>query len=245
MCASPSPSVSFVVPCYEEEAALAVFAQHIAAIPAQEIVFVDDGSTDGTAEALAAIAAEHPHVRVETHAQNRGVGAAMRTGARASTGAVVVIYDADRTYPLEDASRLVAALEDGDGRDVVTATPFGADGGLEDVPFFRMLLSKGAAWSYRLVLGRRAQGINVYTCAFRAWRGELVRGLDWRSDGFPAAAEMFGLAILEGARVSQEPSTLRNRTEGESKMRVGKAMRGHVGVLWRLFLARLRGGAAV
>ena len=236
----PSPSVSFVVPCFQEEAALAVFATQIDEVPADEIVFVDDGSTDGTAAALQHLAGTDPRVRVETHGRNRGVGAAMRTGAQASTGDVVVIYDADRTYPLEDALRLVRALDTEGGRDVVTATPFGPDGGLEDVPFFRRLLSGGAAWAYRLVLGRRARGINVYTCAFRAWRGPLLRDLVWRSDGFPAAAEMFGRAILAGARVAQEPSTLRSRTEGTSKMRVLPTLRGHLGVLWRLSWARVR-----
>jgi dolichol-phosphate mannosyltransferase len=234
------PSVSFVIPCYQEEAALAALAPFLAEIPAEEIMFVDDGSRDGTAAALANLAAADPRIRLVTHPLNRGVGAAMRSGVAATTGAVVVIYDADRTYPLADARRLVEALEAGGGRDVVTATPFGADGGLEDVPFFRRLLSQGAALSYRLVLGRRARGINVYTCAFRAWRGDLIRGLTWKSDGFPAAAEMFGRAILGGARVAQAPSTLRSRTEGVSKMRVLPTMWGHLGVLTRLLWARWR-----
>ena len=231
------PTTTFVVPCYQEVAALAAFAPELAAIPADEIVFVDDGSSDGTPEALRGLAAQDARVRVETHTVNRGVGAAMRTGIAASSGDVVVVYDADRTYPLEDAKRLVAAL--GDEFDVVTANPFGEDGGLEDVPFGRRFLSKAAVWAYRVVLGRRARGLQVFTCAFRSWRGDFVRSLDWRSDGFPAAAEMFGCAILDGARVSQEPSSLRARTEGESKMRVVPTALGHLGVLTRLFLRRL------
>jgi len=232
-------ALSFVVPCYQEEDALAALAPHLDAIEADEIVFVDDGSTDGTAAALEALAREHVRVRVVTHPQNRGVGAAMRSGAAATSGDVVVIYDADRTYPIADAARLVAAL--GTERDVVTATPFSADGGLEGVPFGRRLLSRAAALSYRVVLGRRARGINVYTCAFRAWRGDLLRSLRWRSDGFPAAAEMFGRAILADARVAQVSSTLRVRTEGVSKMRVIPAALGHLGVLGRLLWARITG----
>ena len=91
---------SFVIPCYQEEDSLESFAPRLPDVIADEILFVDDGSTDGTAARLAAIAAADPRVRVVTHAENRGVGAAMRTGLEASRGDVVVVYDADMTYPL-------------------------------------------------------------------------------------------------------------------------------------------------
>ena len=228
--------VSFVIPCYEEEEALAALRRHLDPIPADEIVFVDDGSTDGTAALLRDLAGSDERIRIVTHEHNRGVGAAMRTGIQATTGDVVVVYDADRTYPLEDAERLIAALSD--DISIATATPFGAGGGLEDVSAGRSFLSKAAVWAYRLVLGRRARGISVFTCAFRAYRGETARALVWRSDGFPAAAEMLGRALLAGERVVEVPSTLRRRTEGSSKMRVLSASLGHLGTLVRLLWAR-------
>ena len=230
-------ATSFVIPCYREEEALAALRPHLPDIPADEIVFVDDGSEDGTRAALDAIAVEDPRVRVVAHEQNRGVGAAMRTGIQASTGDVVVVYDADRTYPLEDATRLIEAL--GTDRQVATATPFGEGGGLEDVPAGRSFLSKAAVWAYKLVLGRRGKGISVFTCAFRAWEGPFVRELHWSSDGFPAAAEQLGRALLAGADAVEVSSTLRRRTEGVSKMRVLPAAIGHLGVLSRLLWARI------
>ncbi len=230
-------TVSFVIPCFQEEDALAALRPHLPQIPAAEIVFVDDGSTDGTATALAVLASEDDRIRIVTHERNRGVGAAMRTGIGATTGDVVVVYDADRTYPLEDAQTLIEALQ-GD-IDIATATPFGEGGGLEDVPAGRSFLSKAAVFAYRLVLGRRARGLSVFTCAFRAYAGDVARGLTWRSDGFPAAAEMLGRAILAGARVTEVPSRLRRRTEGASKMRVLPAALGHLGTLGRLFWARM------
>ena len=234
--------VSFVIPCYQEEAALAAFADVLPEIPATEIVLVDDGSTDGTAAALAALAEGDARVRVETHEVNRGVGAAMRTGIAATDGDVVVVYDVDRTYPLADAKTLVDGLAQ--GADVVTATPYGIDGAWQDVPWFRRLLSGGAAWAYRVVLGRRAKGMSCMTCAFRAYRGDRIRRLEFRSDGFPAAAEMLGRLLLAGARVVEVPSALSARTEGQSKMRVVRATLGHVGTLWRLLWTRLFGPRA-
>lgn len=228
---------SFVVCCYQEEATLALFAPHLAEVPAQEILFVDDGSTDGTARALSAFAGSDPRVRVLTHERNRGVGAAMRTGIEASTGDVVVVYDADRTYPLEDATRLIDALVPDHG--VATASPFGEGGAVEGVSRGRRFLSRAATVCYRIALGRRARRVGVFTCAFRAYRGELVRSLTWRSDAFPATAEMLGAALLRGATVATVSSRLRARSEGRSKLRVVPTTLGHVGVLWRLFWARL------
>ncbi len=201
-------------------------------------MFVDDGSSDGTAAALAALASKDPRVRVETHAQNRGVGAAMRTGITAATGEIVVVYDVDRTYPLEDASKLIQAIEH-DGYDIASATPFGPDGALDRVPFFRRLLSKGAVWAYRVVLLGRAQRMTTFTCAFRAYRADHLEGLRFTSDGFPAAAEMLGRLLLRGARVVEVPSTLRARTEGVSKMRVGRTLWGHLVNCARLLWIRL------
>jgi dolichol-phosphate mannosyltransferase len=228
---------SFVIPCYQEAAALPAFAPHLAAVPADEIVFVDDGSTDATPALLAAMAAEDPRVRVVTHERNRGVGAAMRTGIAATGGDAVVVYDVDMSYPLEDASRLVDALVPDHG--IATASPFVEGAGVEGVSAFRRFLSRAAGFAYRLVLGRRARGVRVFTCAFRAYRGDLARSLSWRSDGFPAAAEMLGRALLGGASVATVASRLRARTQGRSKLRVLPTTWGHLGVLARLGWARV------
>src|SRR5262245_8239629 len=232
------PRVSVVVPCFQEEAALDAGLGTLLSLPADEWVFVDDGSTDGTAQRLAAAAARDARVRVATHPTNRGVGAAMRTGAEASRGDVVVVYDADRTYPPEHVERLLAALAP--GVEVATASPFAA-GGDATAAAGRAFLSRAAAWAYRVVLGRRARGFTTFTCAFRAYRGDALRALSWRSDGFPAAAEMLGRLLLAGARVVEVPSVLSTRREGRSKMRVVRATFGHLRVLVGLLAARMRG----
>jgi dolichol-phosphate mannosyltransferase len=231
--------VSIVVPCYQEEAALRAFAPLLAGLPGDEVLFVDDGSTDRTAEVLVGLVRGDPRARVLRHPLNRGVGAAMRTGIHAAGGDVVVVYDADRTYPLGDVARLVGAVLA--GADVATASPWARGGGAPGVSAPRRLLSRGASLAYRMVLGPRSEGIQTFTSAFRAWRRSLVRGLVWRSEGFGAAAEMLGLALLEGARVAEVPSTLAPRAEGRSKLRLLPALIEHGQVLGRLARARARG----
>jgi dolichol-phosphate mannosyltransferase len=184
---------TWLIPCYQEEDALDAGAEALLALPGDEILFVDDGSTDGTSARLAALARRNARVRVATHPENRGVGAAMRTGFAAATGDVVVAYDVDRTYPAADAERLVAEVVN--GADVATASPFAAGGAVEATPW-RRFLSRGASRAYRLVLGRRAHGVSTFTAGFRAYRAERVRRLSFRSDGFPATAEILGLLLL-------------------------------------------------
>jgi len=234
-------SRSWVIPCYQEAEALAAGLTALLALPGEQLVFVDDGSTDGTAAHLAEAARRDARVTVVTHPRNRGVGAAMRSGFAATTGDVVVAYDADRTYPAADAERLVAAVAA--GADVATASPFLA-GGVVAAPWARRVLSKGAALAYRVAVGPAAKGVRTFTAGFRAYRGPLVRGLAFRSDGFASTAEILGRLLLHGARLVEVASTLTTRTEGASKMRVLRAIRGHAGVLVRLFLLRLRGGGA-
>jgi dolichol-phosphate mannosyltransferase len=232
---------SWVIPCFQEAEALDVGLDELLALEGDEIVFVDDGSTDGTAERLARAARRDDRVRVVTHATNRGVGAAMRTGFAATSGDVVVSYDADRTYPARDAVRLVEAVER--GADVASASPFRA-GGVASAPWARRFLSRAAFLAYRVVVGRRAKGLTAFTAGFRAYRGDLVRALRFSSDGFPATAEILGLLLLAGARAVEVESVLSTRLEGRSKMRTLRATWGHCGVLARLLVRRVarRGG---
>jgi dolichol-phosphate mannosyltransferase len=232
-------TTSWVIPCYQEAEALDAGLAALLSVPADQWVFVDDGSTDGTKDRLAAAAAREPRVTVVTHPKNRGVGAAIRSGIAAARGDVVVTYDADRTYPAADAARLVAAVEA--GADVATASPFMAGGDAGDVSLFRRFLSRSAAGCYRLVLGKRAGGVRTFTCGFRAYRREPLLEAGFRSDGFPATAEVLGVLLLQGARAVEVPSALSTRLEGRSKMRTVRVVLGHSKVLARLLAARLFG----
>ena len=104
--------ISVVIPAYNEEGAIGDDLRIIqdtmeSASLDYEIIVVDDGSTDRTAEIVRAF----PNVRLISHPYNRGEGAARTTGLRASRGDIFVTTDADGTYPNQDIPRLLAALE--------------------------------------------------------------------------------------------------------------------------------------
>jgi dolichol-phosphate mannosyltransferase len=106
-------AVSVVVPVKDEAGNVGPLAREIAAALAgadHEIIFVDDGSTDGTPEALVALKGEMPQLRVLRHSRNLGQSRGLRTGAIAARGAVIVTLDGDGQNDPADIPKLLALL---------------------------------------------------------------------------------------------------------------------------------------
>ena len=112
------PRFSVVIPCYNEEGAIAAtidgLRENLADAGPHEIIVVDDGSTDGSRDILAALVAGHQDLRVVSHDRNRGYGAALKTGIRRAISDVIVITDADGTYPNARIPELVNIAQEAD-----------------------------------------------------------------------------------------------------------------------------------
>ena len=112
-------TLSVVVPVKDEAENVAPLAREIATAVAgyeSEIIFVDDGSADGTPERLVALKAELPNLRVICHAANRGQSRAVRTGVRAARGALIVTLDGDGQNDPADIPKLLAKFETANDR---------------------------------------------------------------------------------------------------------------------------------
>ena len=123
------PEVSVLVPAKDEAESLPEFVRlaREALLPlpyACEVVIVDDGSRDTTADVLQGLAARHPFLRVVTHRGQRGIADALRSGTDAARGRVLVFYPADLQYLPADIPALVAPILAGEA-DVVTGTKQG------------------------------------------------------------------------------------------------------------------------
>ncbi len=111
--------VSILIPVFQEEAYVAETLRRVFACPTErvgferEVLLCDDGSTDGTARAIADVARLVPDLRVMSHEKNRGKGAAIRTLLPHATGDCVLIQDADLEYDADDALALLSAFAEG------------------------------------------------------------------------------------------------------------------------------------
>jgi dolichol-phosphate mannosyltransferase len=206
-------------------------------VEAAEIVCVDDGSTDGSADWLRASLAsfEHPgiSIRIEQHARNRGLGAALRTGFAAAAGEVLITTDSDGTYRFATLPQLLACLEP--QVDIVTASPYHPQGRVVGVPASRLIFSRGSSLLYRLLVDWR---VHTYTALFRAYRRHVVQTYTFESDGFLAGTELMVKAMLGGCRVAEFPATLHRRNYGVSKAKILRTIRAHLNFLARVALHR-------
>lgn len=234
--------LSFVIPCYNERdgapkllAALEETRRALGPSYQWELIFVDDGSVDGTSEILDAACRGSSEARVVHHPRNRGLGAALRTGFEHATGELVATTDSDCTYDPRELVQMLKLMQQ--GADVVVASPYHPDGGVKNVPAYRLLLSRNLSRLYRWVTGSH---LYTYTSLFRVYRGEVLRAVRFQSEGFLSMAEILAEALLLGYRVVEHPMWLTVRQYGESKAAIFRLIRDHVGFLWRLLRKRAR-----
>src|SRR4051812_14524640 len=170
--------LSLVIPAWNEQEtirqAIREAASALAAIAAEyEILVVDDGSTDGTAEAVAAAAAADPRVRLLRHPRNRGYGAALRTGFQAASLDLVVFTDADCQFDLTQLGAGRAPTR----QHVVVC---GYRVGRQD-PALRRFLSHGYNTLVRLLLRSPVRDID---CALKVFRRQDLTKILPECDNF-------------------------------------------------------------
>jgi glycosyltransferase involved in cell wall biosynthesis len=214
----PALDVSVVVPLYNERDN--VVALHAAVTCAlrdggrsYELLLVDDGSTDGTREALRALAKSDPRVRVVLLRRNYGQTAAMSCGFDHARGRVVVTMDGDLQNDPVDIPRLIAELDN--GYDIVC----GWRKHRKDAWLTRLLPSRIA----NLLLSR-ATNVPIHDtgCSLKAYRSWVVSSLTLYSDMHRFIA---ALAVGAGARIAELPVRHHARRFGKSKYGVGRVFR--------------------
>ncbi len=205
------PEVSVLVPAKDEAENLPEFVRQAreALLPlpyACEIVVIDDGSRDGTADILRELAAKHPFLRVVSHRSQRGIADALASGADAARGRVLVFYPADLQYRPSDIPSLVQPILD-DAADVVTGTKQGH------------YEKRFVSWVYnglcRWLFGVRVTDLN----SVKAYRREVMDGLTRRPDWHRF---MVVIAAGQGFRLAERPVPLYPRRAGKSKFGIGR-----------------------
>lgn len=211
------PSISVVLPVFEEEAQIeALLEDVVATLNSQaedfEVVVVDDGSGDDTFEVLKAVHAKHPvSVRVARHLRNRGNGAALRTGIRLARKDIVVTMDADGQHSPEDIGRLLERIPPYD-------LVIGARTGDYRGRWYRNLANGLYSW---LAGWLTEQPIDDLTSGFRAMRRDaVIHFLPLFPEGFSAPTTTTMSFIKAGYNVAFVPIHVRERLSGRSKIRL-------------------------
>jgi glycosyltransferase involved in cell wall biosynthesis len=195
--------LSLVIPAFNEAACLRetlqLLAKTLGDLPYEsEIIVVNDGSTDNTAQVLASV----PGIRVVNHPRNRGYGASLKSGSRQSTGDVVLFFDADGQHDPLDIRRLIEALG---GADMVV----GARQGLFHSPAWRM---PGKWFLKRLANYLTNQDIPDLNSGFRAIRRTvLLQYLHLCPDKFSFTSTLTMALFAEGHEVIYVPISVRPR----------------------------------
>lgn len=240
--------IRFVIPAYNEREnipnLMADLAPRVRELGAR-VIFVDDGSSDGTSELIEAHSDGLP-VAIVRHAVNRGLGTAINSGLRAALGEsqdndAIVTLEADNTSDLDDLPRMLECFAAGD--DVVLASVYAPGGRILGVEPWRLAASRAVSNMFRYAGG--LQQIHTLSSLYRVYRaGTLRRAADTygyllvREPGFAANVELLLKLYNAGARVAEVPTVNDwSRRLGISKM----SLRPTVLAYGRLMAAHLVG----
>ena len=240
----PRRSVSLVIPLYNELSNVPYMATTLARVRADlaeqyrvHLVLVDDGSSDGTYEALRARLVHTPDCQLERHLKNRGVAAALMTGIQRAPTEVVCSIDCDLSYDPGVLAQMIPLIEEAE---MVTASPYHPDGKVKNVPGWRLFLSHNLSRLYSRTLG--GHRLFTYTSCCRVVRRSALAHMALAHDGFLGVAEMLICVKMRGGRVVEHPATLESRMFGVSKMKTARTIRGHLGILNHLARGGCPGG---
>ena len=224
--------VSVVIPVYNERESVRPLAEELLDVLRSlgrqiEILFVDDGSTDGTSEILADLASAEPEIAVVRLRRNFGKAAALMAGFREARGDAIVTIDGDLQDDPAEIPRLLEELEA--GADLVS-------GWKRD---------RKDAWSKRAAskvfngVTARMSGVGLHdlNCGFKAYRAEVVESLSLTGDQYRYIPV---LASNEGFRVKELAVNHRPRRYGRSKYGLERYLRGFLDLLTILFIGRFR-----
>jgi len=203
-------SLSIFFPCYNEaENVGSMIDQAVKTAEAYgvdyEVIVIDDGSRDNSADIVRSKAVNNPRVKLVSHERNLGYGAALRTGFKNVSKDLIFLTDGDNQFQLSDIEKLFAKI---DSCDAVVGYRIDR----QDQAHRRV---KGFLWTAlsRLLFGLKVRDVD---CAFKLFRRKCVEGLELKSDHLLIHAEILARLKKRGAKVEEIGVTHYPRTAGKA-----------------------------
>jgi glycosyltransferase involved in cell wall biosynthesis len=210
-----SPCLSVVMPVYNEAATVAaVIAVVLAQRPVQQLIVVDDASSDASGTILKQLAANDPRIHFIQHPHNQGKGAALRTGFAAATAPYVIIQDADLEYDPQEYHRLLAPIVSGKA-DVVFGSRFLGGASAHRVLYFWHSVGN----RFLTMFSNMATDLNLTdmeTC-YKTFRREIIQKIKIEENRFGFEPEITAKVAKLNVRFYEAGISYNGRTYAEGK----------------------------
>jgi len=207
-------TLSVIIPCFNEVLSIEEVLNRVEAVGiANEIVIVDDGSTDGTRDVLKQIEAQQrPHVRIIYHDRNQGKGAAVVTGFAAASSDVFLIQDADFEYDPREYPLLLKPIEEGIASVVYGSRFLG--GPRKAMNFWNMVANRSLTLATNILYNAILS--DMETC-YKVFRAEVVRDMVIHAKRFEFEPEVTAKVLKQGIRIYEVPISYNGREWHEGK----------------------------
>ena len=224
------PCLSVVMPVFNEAATVAdVIKTVLAQRPVQQLVIVDDASTDGTWEKLQPLAQNEPRIKLVRHEANQGKGAALRTGFAQATSPIVIIQDADLEYDPSEYHRLLVPILSGKA-DVVFGSRFLGSPSGHRVLYYWHSVGNNLLTTF----SNMATGVNLtdMEVCYKTFRREIIQKIKIEENRFGFEPEITAKVARLKVRIFEVAISYSGRTYAEGK-KIG--WRDGFHALWCIF----------
>jgi len=220
------PQLSVVIPAYNEEKTLRQVVEKVLHLDCVlQVVIVNDCSTDRTASIADALAAQYPQVTVAHHAANQGKTEALKTGFQRTTGAIVIVQDADLEYDPDEIPSLMNPILEGHA-DVVYGSRFLVRKAARVLYFYHFLANRSLTFLSNLFTNINLTDVET---GYKLFRGDIIRQMVITSEGFGFEIEVTAKLAKLKCAIYEAPISYYGRTYEEGK-KIG--MKDGFAALW-------------